>query len=313
MRDDRQTGENYGQLPVVGASAPRVGVRRPRLRSESGQALVLLMGSLPVLFTIALLVLDAGNGFVQRRASQNAADAAALAAADSLPDVAAATSIAQSYAGRRNPTKVRTDAGGNATLCESSSATNCITVTSPYKGDPARLEVKVRENVHTFFGGVVSSLLHATGLASYDVSARAVGTFGRGPPPAYNFVSFNKGGTSCGENHTLVIRSSGQLTVTNAIYADSCNSPDDAFDVFGPGGFIAAPDIRVVGGWETHAGAGSVRVGGVQCPLLHSSLPLGAPQPGGCPATGQPVLDDPFAGKITSQPPGRPPGAAHRR
>ena len=89
-----------------------------------------------------------------------------------------------------------------------------------------------------------------------------------------------------------MIRSSGQLTVTNAVYTNSCNSSHDAFDIFGPGGSLSAPDIRVVGGWETHNGD-NVIVGGVTCPLLNQNPPA-APVPG-CPVIGQSVITDPFA------------------
>ena len=40
------------------------------------------------------------------------------------------------------------------------------------------------------------------------------------------------------------------------MYIDSCNSPQDAFDIFGAGGNITDPvGITVVGGWETHDGS----------------------------------------------------------
>jgi Tfp pilus assembly protein PilX len=108
-------------------------------------------------------------------------------------------------------------------------------------------------------------------------------------PPPYTFSSLN---SAC-DQHTLVIKSSGQLTVTNAMYISSCNSPQDAFDIFGSGGSLSAPAINVVGGWETHNGD-TVTVNGITCPLSHSSAPLTAAQPAGCPATGQPLVGDPF-------------------
>ena len=108
------------------------------------------------------------------------------------------------------------------------------------------------------------------------------------PAPPYSFVQLDD---SC-DKHELVIRSSGTLNVTNAIYTNSCNASHDAFDIFGTGGTISAPDIRVVGGWETHDG-NDVIVGGVTCPLLNGSPPLA--DQAGCPKMGQPVLADPFA------------------
>jgi MSHA biogenesis protein MshP len=117
-------------------------------------------------------------------------------------------------------------------------------------------------------------------------------------PPPYNFVALN---TSC-DNHTLLVESSGQLTVTNAMYIDSCNSPQDAFDIFGTGGNITDPaGITVVGGWETRNGS-TVTSSGTLCPLSNTSAPITNTQPAGCPVTGQPVLPDPLASKLTTPP-----------
>jgi hypothetical protein len=123
------------------------------------------------------------------------------------------------------------------------------------------------------------------------------------PAPPYSFVSLN----SLCDKHTLTVRSSGHLTITNASYVNSCDMGHDAFDVFGTGGTIDAPDIRVVGGWETHAGNG-VSVNGTTCPLLSANPPaLGTPgsPTAGCPIMGQPVLADPFL-YVASPTPGSP-------
>jgi Tfp pilus assembly protein PilX len=117
-------------------------------------------------------------------------------------------------------------------------------------------------------------------------------------PPPYSFVALN---TSC-DNHTLLVETGGDLTVTNAMYIDSCNSPQDAFDIFGTGGNITDPaGIKVVGGWETHNGS-TVTANGTLCPLSKSAAPITATQPAGCPVTGQPVLPDPLASKLTTNP-----------
>ena len=65
------------------------------LREERGQAIVLLGTAMVVLLGIAALVLDVGVVYQSRRASQNAADAAALAAASRLP---ASTGVIQAEA-----------------------------------------------------------------------------------------------------------------------------------------------------------------------------------------------------------------------
>jgi Tfp pilus assembly protein PilX len=127
------------------------------------------------------------------------------------------------------------------------------------------------------------------------VITRTITQTARITPPPYSFVALNQ---SC-DNHTLLVETGGDLTVTNAMYIDSCNSPQDAFDIFGTGGNITDPaGIKVVGGWETHNGS-TVTSNGTLCPLSNSSTPITATQPAGCPVTGQPVLPDPLASKLT--------------
>ena len=55
-----------------------------RLRCESGQTLVMVTLTLPVLLGVSALVIDIGNMYVQKRTLQTAADSAAIAAAQDL-------------------------------------------------------------------------------------------------------------------------------------------------------------------------------------------------------------------------------------
>jgi len=57
----------------------------PRLRQESGQALVLAAASMVVILGMAAMAIDVGMFLQERRDLQNAADAAALAGAQELP------------------------------------------------------------------------------------------------------------------------------------------------------------------------------------------------------------------------------------
>ena len=85
--------------------------------------------------------------------------------------------------------------------------------------------------------------------------------------------------------------------MTGGIYANSC-SDHDGFDVFGAGGEIRSPDIKTVGGWETHDGD-LVYVNGIQCPNPPTKYTVASPPTAGCPLVKQPILADPFAGQIT--------------
>src|SRR4051812_35972666 len=69
--------------------------------NESGQSLVLFALALTVLITVVGLVLDGGDAFAARRSKQNAADFAALAAANNYlvtGDGSAATAAARTAA-----------------------------------------------------------------------------------------------------------------------------------------------------------------------------------------------------------------------
>jgi hypothetical protein len=59
--------------------------RRRRARSQRGQTLPLICFFMVTLLGISGLVVDLGNGYVQRRSVQNEADAAAIAGADAIP------------------------------------------------------------------------------------------------------------------------------------------------------------------------------------------------------------------------------------
>src|SRR5579862_3631924 len=55
-----------------------------RLRDEDGQSLVLMALFVSMILVISVVVIDGSNLFVHRRSLQNAADAAALAAAQDI-------------------------------------------------------------------------------------------------------------------------------------------------------------------------------------------------------------------------------------
>jgi hypothetical protein len=265
--------------------------------------MVLFVGSMLLVFALILLTVDLGNGFVQRRSIQNAADATALAAVRDLSGDGTCTGDCVTTVN-----KYSSDNGGPSPLHACSDAdpanpTDNKCYAAPYidKGGvshPGQIEVRLTKNVQTRFGSVVSGLLKTTGLANFDVSARAVAAVGRAEPPPYTFVSLNSEPTC--NHHTLVIRLGGQLTVTKNVYVNSCSN-DDGFDLFGPGGNIAAPDIFTHGGWETHDNdtitlhGSATPTCGPGTPNPYSKSPQVPAGTVGCPQTGQPLLTDPFS------------------
>src|SRR5206468_1317814 len=62
--------------------------RRNRLSREEGQVFILVVLALPMLLAMMALVVDGASLMVQKRAVQNAADAAALAASATIDPIA---------------------------------------------------------------------------------------------------------------------------------------------------------------------------------------------------------------------------------
>jgi hypothetical protein len=147
-----------------------------RQRPERGQTLILIMVALPLFFALMALVVDGGNVLVHKRNIQNAADAAALAIAQSvdLPSAtcnSACTNQGQIYA-QKNGIDVSALNPGWHGPCANASDTNCWTY--PYNGQNDQVEVRLRAPVATFFVGVVDALLNGGVSTTVNVSARAV-------------------------------------------------------------------------------------------------------------------------------------------
>lgn len=124
-------------------------------KDEEGQSAVLLALTLTVLLGCAALAVDLGQGYERKVKLQNAADAAALAAADLLPDAAAAREEAERFAALNG--------AGSAEL----------TLTTPYKDNEGMLAVEL----HTSYGYGFAKIF---GLSNGGVTARAVAA--KNPP-----------------------------------------------------------------------------------------------------------------------------------
>jgi Putative Flp pilus-assembly TadE/G-like/von Willebrand factor type A domain len=77
---------------------------RQRAQSEDGQAFIIIVLFMLVLLGFCALCLDVGHAYLAQRRLQSAADAAALAGAQELPDVASATAFANTYGSSGNNT-----------------------------------------------------------------------------------------------------------------------------------------------------------------------------------------------------------------
>ncbi len=116
---------------------------------EQGQGPVLAALVLTVLLSLGALAVDVSTAHMAKTRMQNAADAAALAGAKGLPNVGVAETVAASFA--------QLNGAGES----------CTKVTTPYNGDPSKIEVVCTRNVQY-------SLSKVLGFTDSDVSARAV-------------------------------------------------------------------------------------------------------------------------------------------
>lgn len=130
--------------------------RRPRRRDERGVVLILFALLLFALLLITALVVDLGAVYGHRRQDQNAADAAALAGAQELPDINAAVTAIKQYANESldgaftsaDWNRCTDDPGALAVLAPGH---NCISF------NPSRTRVRVRlpdQEYETFFASV---------------------------------------------------------------------------------------------------------------------------------------------------------------
>lgn len=152
-----------------------------RLRKEeSGQSLVMVVLLLSVLLGFSALIVDVGLLYSEKAKLQNAADAAALAGAQMLPDQGSAESVAIDYADFNGFT-ISTD-----------------DVDVPYDEDDTKIKVGVSGTVPYIFARFL-------GLLETDVTARAVAQKATEGGDAFNYAVFAGGGalTFTGGKHII--------------------------------------------------------------------------------------------------------------
>ena len=125
---------------------------RGRRKQRGGVAIIVAI-VLPLLVGMTALGIDAVYYYGEKRSLQSAADLAALAGAIDLPDLPSeAVAAAQDVAAAN---------GYTDGLQETS-----VTVTTPFEGDPGRVEISIRRSVPTWFGRIF--------MSSVLIGARAV-------------------------------------------------------------------------------------------------------------------------------------------
>ena len=137
-----------------------------KTKDETGQSLILYAVLFAILLGFAALVIDLGMAKVATSNMQNAADAAAMAAVNNLPDTTAATNTALVY-GQLN--------GADASN---------IVVNTPYNGEAGQIEVICSQTVDFTFANIL-------GFKSTEVSARAVAEKGGSAGGAFEYALFS--------------------------------------------------------------------------------------------------------------------------
>jgi hypothetical protein len=189
--------------------------------------LVLFVLALGVLMGFVAMTVDVGMILHERRSVQNAADAAALAGVQELPESpSAAVATAMEWA-KKNGYAADSDV--------------TITVNTPYQGDPDAVEVIIKEEVPFLFARVL-------GLESTGVHARAVATNETATAMGVALLALNPGdGSSFNKVGTgdLIIDGGGAVMVNDA--SDGASKRSGSGDVVTSGGFFH----YYKGGWES--------------------------------------------------------------
>jgi Flp pilus assembly protein TadG len=229
---------------------------------ERGQILPLLACVMVILLGLTGLAIDYGMAAVTRSNLQSAADAAALAAAQELPDPAGAVAKARDYTGKNG----FTDGTDGVT----------VSVVTPYNGDPEKIEVTITSSVPTAF-------MRALGIESTGVSARAVATCAAGAGD-YAVVVLDDDA-----DHAFSHTGSGNLTITDGggIMVNSESSTaifktgsGDINVEPAPFHYYAAGDIQIVGSGDVNPWP-SPRPSRIDDPLADMVPPVpGTPAPG---------------------------------
>ena len=180
---------------------------RQWLKGESGQSVILIVLSIVVLCRFAALAVDIGVQSVDKGELQNAADAAALAGARELTNVATAKTTATHYAGLNGVPAAN------------------VTATTPYNGNANRIEVVCTRTVQYSFARVF-------GIKSKVISARAVAEKAGLSGGPFGYALFSGGTTnalalqlytgnlyingSVHSNNAIVMNSASQYITGNA-------------------------------------------------------------------------------------------------
>jgi hypothetical protein len=221
-----------------------------RRKRDDGQIIVIFAGALLAICAVAALVFDVGQNLLDRRAEQNASDAASLAGAryivgatytyhgtcsaaplGSMRAVKAACDIAvaNGYVDGTDGRTVRVDVPPIAP--------------SSFSGLPGHIEVTIGSTRGSFFEGILGVSQQRTGAAAVATNASDIAL-------PYSLLALDP--TGCGTNK--INGAAGTVVTTNGTVHVDSSCPTDAILLSGSG-VLTAPECDVVGAIQTSGGA----------------------------------------------------------
>jgi hypothetical protein len=219
-----------------------------RVHAERGQILVVFAGGLVAILLIAALVFDVGQNLLDRRAEQNAADAAALAGARQLPAAYVYHGPCATAPGSMAAVQVACEvAAENGYVDGAGNQTVRIDLPpiapSTKAGLPSHIQVSIGRTRASFFMGII-------GVTQQKTAAMGVATNDSDIALPYSLIALDPHG--CSQN---VINGSPGTTVTTngTVHVDS-DCAGAALKLAG-NGVLSSPECDVVGGYQVANGA----------------------------------------------------------
>ena len=154
---------------------------------EEGQAIVIAVFFMIVLLGFCALTLDVGHAYLIKRHLQAAADAAALAGAQALPDVTQASALASAY----GPTGANVPGDGRAV--QMAFSTKCL-ASVPGCSPANAVVVRATAEVPMVFGGLF-------GVSNFTVHATATACSPCGEKPLDVMLVLDRTGSMCTDSN----------------------------------------------------------------------------------------------------------------
>src|SRR5215208_2467492 len=221
------------------------------IKSERGQALILIALAAIGLFAIAGLAIDGSAKFSDRRHAQNAADTAALAGALELAKERTNwDSTARTMAGKNGYLGDLVGSQLWVYFCDQRDVTSPVDC-GPYKTSHNHIQVVITSNVNTYFARVI-------GIQQTHNTVQAVTQWSKAGPAYGPDVLKSLKNTACsGQSGNLVLGGNASITLNGG--GAFINSPGGVGDC----GIeqSGCPDITINNGSISTVGSGNVNIG----------------------------------------------------